>query len=167
LIKHLVSGYLKKDTGEKLGELVRRTKDWASKVILAMQAMEQQDHCDPGDAQRAMEYLHEYIVTSVVLCCSVCKQAISGTFTTADGAVFHNACFKCETCKKPISVSYFEFLCLGVLTFYQGSYFREGSKIYCSEDIPMINNLICKRCGEQIELGSNYLEVRTFTYHRE
>jgi hypothetical protein len=31
----------------------------------------------------------------------------------------------------------------------------------------MINNLICKRCGEQIELGSNYLEVRTFTYHRE
>jgi hypothetical protein len=105
LIKHLVSGYLKKDTGEKLGELVRRTKDWASKVILAMQAMEQQEQIDPKEARQAMEYLHEYLVTSVVLCCSVCKQAISGTFTTADGAVFHNACFKCETCKKPISVS--------------------------------------------------------------
>ncbi len=118
LVKHLVSGYLKSDNGDKLNELVKRTKDWASKVILAMQAMEQQDRCDEEPARTGLQFLHDYIVTSVVLCCSVCKKAISGAFTTADGLAFHNACFKCETCKKPISVSCVFIVCACFFVFF-------------------------------------------------
>lgn len=55
LLKHLVSGYLKSDKGEKLSELVKLTKDWASKVILGMQAMEQETFVDEKEQRRALE----------------------------------------------------------------------------------------------------------------
>ena len=35
------------------------------------------------------------------------------------------------------------------------------------DDIPMTNNLCCHRCSEPIELGTNYVECKAQTYHRE
>ncbi len=126
----------------QLHETVQQCKDWAGKVIRAMKVHEQSGACDTAvvsgvarcphksssplllllllllQAREALRDLHKHIVTKVVLCCGGCNKAISGTYTTADGAAFvlcdacpsfrerssgvafHNTCFKCSTCGK-------------------------------------------------------------------
>lgn len=150
ILKHLASGYCKNDP-TKLSELVACTKTWAAKVILCMKEFETTSKCSPGPAREALKDLHKLVTTKVVLCCGSCHKAISGTYTTADGISFHDTCFKCFTCQRPIV----------------GSYFRDGDHIYCSDDLPMTNNLVCTRCNESVEYGSNYLECRNLIFHRE
>ena len=151
LLKHLASGYLKNDVNGKLPELIRLCKDWAAKVIGAMQSMEVSNQPNVGAEVDCMKQLHAYMTSSVILCCVVCSKSISGQYTTADGVSFHDTCFKCSTCGKSIS----------------GQYYREGDLLYCAADIPMTNSLVCARCNETIELGTNYLECRDQTLHRE
>merc|ERR1712000_165232 len=91
------------------------------------------------------------MTTKVVLCCAVCNQAISGQYTTADGFSYHGKCFKYCMCGAAVA----------------GQYVREGGRIYCPADIPMTNSMICARCNEPIELGTNYLEFRDQSLHRE
>jgi hypothetical protein len=151
LLKHLASGYLK-DDAVRLRELVGECKTWASKVIIAMKQYEESGgHVDTSQARTALRDLHKYVVTKVVLCCGACHKAISGSYTTADGVSFHHSCFVCATCNKAI----------------QGSYFREGDRIYCQVDVPVTNSLVCVRCREAVEYGSNYLECRNLVFHRE
>jgi hypothetical protein len=150
LLKHLASGYLKTNN-DKLNELVKLLKNWAGQVVLVMKGMESDGKFVVHNSKEFLQEVHVYLTTQVVLCCSVCSKAISGGYTTADGVSFHNSCFNCCTCGQPI----------------QGQYYREKDKIYCVNDIPMTNSMVCKRCGETIELGTNYLECRNSTYHRE
>jgi hypothetical protein len=100
--------------------------------------------------KKKKKVLHAFVVGTVVLSCTVCKKPISGSFTTADGQSFHNSCFTCATCHRVIS----------------GSFFRSGNNIFCSDDIPISNSLSCYRCNETIELGTNYVECKSQTYHR-
>merc|ERR1711916_261420 len=77
LLKHLASGYLRNDPKDKLSELVRLCKDWAAKVIAAMQSMEMSNQPNVGPEMDAMKKLHTYMTRTVVLICAVCQKAIS------------------------------------------------------------------------------------------